>query len=150
MSARDALERLPQSFAIDAIESEGKLKFRARRTLSSVVVASDDLVEEGASQLIFSHTRAQETEMASAVRLIYAESGLDYRSATVSRLKSGTGSSREINMNLPAALSQAQAQARVDVALEEAWAAREMAQFALSPRFDWVEAGDVLSIAGGL
>ena len=150
MSARDALERLLQSFAIDAVESEGKLKFRARRTLSSVVVASDDLVEEGASQPIFSHTRAQETEMASAVRLIYAESGLDYRSATVSRLKSGTGSSREINMNLPAALSQARAQARVDVALEEAWAARETAQFTLSPRFDWVEAGDVLSIAGGL
>ena len=150
MSARDALERLLQSFAIDAVESEGKLKFRARRTLSSVAVLGDDLVEENSAQSIFNHTRAQETEMASAVRLIYAESGLDYRSATVSRLKGGTGSSREINLNLPAALSQAQAQARVDVALEEAWAARETAQFTLSPRFEWVEAGDVLNIGGGL
>ncbi len=150
MSARDALERLLQCFAIDAVESEGKLKFRARRTLSAVAVASDDLVEESATQPIFNHTRAQETEMASAVRLIYAESGLDYRSATVSRLRSGTGSSREINLNLPAALSQAQAQGRVGVALEEAWAARETAQFSLSPRFEWVEAGDVLNIGGGL
>ena len=150
MSARDALERLLQSFAIDAVESEGKLKFRARRTLSAVVVGSDDLVEENSTQSIFNHTRSQETEMASAVRLVYAESGLDYRSATVSRLKSGTGSAREINMNLPAALSQAQAQARVDVALEEAWAARETAQFTLSPRFEWAEAGDVLNIGGGL
>ena len=150
MSARDALERLLQSFAIDVVESDGKLKFRARRTLSSINVASDDLVEEGASQPIFNHTRSQETEMASAVRLIYAESGLDYRSATVSRLKSGTGSSREININLPAALGQAQAQARVDVALEEAWAARETAQFTLAPRFEWVETGDVLNVGGGL
>jgi GTA TIM-barrel-like domain/Putative phage tail protein len=150
MSARDAMERLLQSFAIDAVETEGKLKFRARRTLSAVVVASDDLVEENAAQTIINHTRAQETELASAVRLIYAESGLDYRSATVSRQKSGTGSSREINMNLPAALSQAQAQGRVDAVLEEAWAARETAQFTLPPRFEWAEAGDVLSISGAL
>ena len=149
MSAREALEQLLQCFAIDAVESEGKLKFRARRILDQIIITHDDLVEEGAAQAIFNHTRSQETEMAAAVRLTYAESGLDYRSATVSRARANTGSAREINLNLPAALSQAQAQARADVALEEAWAARETTQFILSPRFEFVEAGDVLRIGNG-
>ena len=150
MSARDALEKLLQSFAIDAVESDGKLKFRARRNLEQIVVAEIDLVEVGPDQPIFNRTRAQETEMAAAVRLTYAESGLDYRSATVSRAKLNSGSAREITVNVPAAIGQAQAQARVDVALEEAWAARETAQFILSPRFEAVEAGDVLRVGNGL
>ncbi len=150
MSARDALERLLQSFAIDAVESDGKLKFRSRRTLDQFVIADSDLVELGVDQPIFNHTRSQETEMAAAVRLTYAESSLDYRTATVARAKLNSGSSREVTMNLPAAISQSQAQARVDVALEEAWAARETAQFILSPRFEVIEAGDVLRVGNGL
>ncbi len=150
MSARDALERLLQSFAIDTVESDGKLKFRSRRTLDQLVIADSDLVEIGVDQPIFNHTRAQETEMAAAVRLTYSESGLDYRTATVSRTKNNSGSARELTINLPTAIGQAQAQARVDVALEEAWAARETAQFILSPRFEMIEAGDVLRVGNGL
>lgn len=149
MSARDALERLLQSFAIDTVESDGKLKFRSRRTLDQIVVADSDLIEEGVDQPVFQHTRAQETEMAAAVRLTYADSGIDYRSATVSRAMINTGSAREITVNLPAAISQSQAQARVDIALEESWAARETAQFILSPRFEVIEAGDVLRLGNG-
>ena len=150
MSARDALERLLQSFAIDVVESDGKLKFRSRRTLDQMVLADEDMVEEGADVPIFNHTRTQETEMAAVVRLTYSESGLDYRTATVSRAKLNSGSAREIIINLSAAISQAQAQARVDVALEEAWAARETSQFILSPRFEAIEAGDVLRVGNGL
>jgi GTA TIM-barrel-like domain/Putative phage tail protein len=146
LSARDALEGLLQSFAIDAVESEGKLKFRTRRTLNDITIAATDLVEEGAGTAIITQTRAQETELPYAVRLGYVESSLDYRTAAVHQRKPDTGSNREINFSLPAAISQSLAQARVDVALAESWAARETAQFILSPQFANVEAGDVLRI----
>jgi hypothetical protein len=146
MSARDALENLLLTFAIDAVESDGKLKFRTRRNLDELVIAADDLVEEGADNALFTQSRAQETELPSVVRLGFVDSGLDYRSAAVSQKKLNTGSAREISLNLSAAVNQALAQARVDVALEEAWAAREQAQFILPPQFANVEAGDVLHI----
>ncbi len=146
MSARDALENLLFTFAIDAVESDGALKFRSRRTSSDIDFSSDDLVEDGADKVVFSVTRAQETELPFAIRLGYVDAGLDYRTAAVSQLKLNTGSAREVSLSLPASVSQAQAQARVDVALEDAWAARQNALFTISPQFSNLEPGDVLKI----
>jgi GTA TIM-barrel-like domain/Putative phage tail protein len=146
LSARDALENLLQIFAIYAVESDGKLKFRTRRTLSDIPLSTADLIEESATSAIFSQTRAQETELPNAVRLGYVEAALNYRTAAVHQRKSGTGSNREINLTLPAAVSQSSAQARVDVTLEEAWAARTIAQFILPPQMASIEAGDVLRV----
>ncbi len=146
LSARDALEGLLQSFAVDVIESNGKLSFKSRRAAAEVSVVSDDLVEQSAEHPLLIQTRAQETELPATVRLGYVEATLDYRSAAVAQKKLGTGSSREISFTLPAATSQPLAQARVDVALEEAWAARETAQFGLPLQFAKLEAGDVIKL----
>jgi GTA TIM-barrel-like domain/Putative phage tail protein len=146
MSARDALENLLTAFAIDVVETEGKLKFRSRKTASAITLSVDDLVEEGAEKAIFSQTRAQQTELPASVRLGYIDAGLDYRTAAVSQMKQHTGSAREINISLPAAVNQAEAQARVDVMLEEAWAAREHAEFSVPPQFLNFEPGDVIEI----
>ena len=146
LSARDALEALLQCFAIDVVESEGQLKFRTRRTLGDIPVLAADLVEENANAAIFVQTRAQETELPASVRLGFIESGLDYRTSAVQQKKPGTGSNRDINITLPAAVSHARAQARVDVILAEAWAAREVAKFVLSPQWAAIEPGDVLRI----
>ena len=149
LSARDALEGLLQSFSIDATESGGKLVFKSRRLTDQVGLTHDDLVEEEAEKPLFLQTRAQETELPASVRLGYVESGLDYRTAAVAQKKLGTGSAREISFTLPAALSQPVAQARVDVALEEAWVARETAQFSLAPHFTKLDVGDVLNLGQG-
>ncbi len=146
MSARDALENLLLSFAIDAVESDGKLKFRSRRIAPDILIATSDFVEEGAEKAIFSTTRAQETELPYAVKLGYIDGDLDYRTAAVSQLKPNTGSAREITFSLPAAVGQALAQSRVDVALEESWAARQNALFIVPPQFMQLEPGDVLRI----
>jgi Putative phage tail protein len=122
------------------------LKFRNRRTIKEIAVSANDLVEVSATSAILSQTRAQETELPSTVRLGYVESALDYRSAAVQQQKLNIGSSREINITLPAVVGQSLAQARVDVALEESWASREKAQFTLSPQLTKIEAGDVLVI----
>ena len=85
--------------------------------------------------------------MPRAVRLGFVESGLDYRSAAVLQQRPGTASFREINLNLPAAVTQSLAQSRADVALEEAWASRTSASFQLLPSALNLEPGDVIAVA---
>lgn len=150
MSARDALEGLLQAFAIDAVESGGQLKFTARRAVEVINVTPADLLETAADQPILVTTRAQETDIPAAVKLTYAEAAVDYRSAAVSARKPQTSSVREVTINLPAAISQAEAQSRADMALAESWAARESVKFALPPSFAEVEPGDVIALQGNL
>ena len=148
LSGREALEGLLQGFAIDAVESDGLLKFRPRRKLPTATIDLLNLAEVAADRPLLSQTRAQETDLPRAIRLAYIESGLDYRAAAVSQQKPGTASAREIGLNLPVAVSQSLAQARADVALEESWVQRARANFSLPPSKLAHEPGDVLTVAG--
>jgi hypothetical protein len=147
MSGREALENLLAAFALDAVESDGIMKLRSRKVLQATPVAREDLVEIDTKTPVLSETRAQETDLPAAVRIGYVESGLDYRSAAVMQQRIGTGSVREIAINLPVAVNQALAQSRADVALEEAWAQRTRASFALPPSGLSLEPGDVIELA---
>lgn len=146
LSGREALEDLLQAFAVDAVESEGVLKFKSRKAFASLTYAASALVDAAADRPLISETRAQETDLPRAVRLGYVESGLDYRTAAVTQQRLGTPSAREVTLSLPAAVSQSLAQARADVALEEAWVQRTSATFALPPSALALEPGDVVKI----
>jgi hypothetical protein len=148
MSGRDALEALLQAFAIDAVESEGVLKFRPRATGVTTVITEDGIAEASRNRPSFSETRKQETELPRQLRLAYVESALDYRGSAVSQQQLGAASSRDIALQLPAAVPQALAQARVDVGLAEAWSQRTSAMFTLSPRWLSVEPGDSVQVNG--
>ncbi len=148
LSARDGLEGLLQSFAIDVVESDGKIKFRPRSKKPTLDFTLQQLGEISADTPLLSQTRTQETDLPRAIRIGYVESGLDYRSAAVTQQQLETASSREINLNLPAALSQSLAQSRADVALAEAWVQRTRSSFALPPSVLAIEPGDVLTVAG--
>ncbi len=150
MSGRDALEDLLKIFAIDAAESEGILKFRPRKTFSSGTYAITGLVDDAANKPLISEVRAQETDLPRAVRIGYVESAIDYRTSAVLQQRLTTASTREITLQLPAAVSQALAQARADVALEEAWAARTTAQFSLMPSQLALDPGDAVTVDGKL
>ena len=150
MSGRDALEDLLKIFAIDAVESEGILKFRPRKTFSSSAYTITNLVDDAANKPLLSEVRAQETDLPRAVRIGYVESAIDYRTAAVLQQRLTTASTREITLQLPAAVSQALAQARADVALEEAWAARTTAQFSLMPSQLALDPGDAVTVDGKL
>jgi hypothetical protein len=149
MSARDALEGLLQAFCIDAIESRGKLIFRTRKISPVVTLNAADMIDSAADKPVMQTSRAQETELPRAVRMVYGESGLDYRSAAVTQSRPGAGSSREITLSLPAAVSQHLAQARTDILLEEAWTQRGTAEFALPASMLALEPGDVVETASG-
>ena len=146
MSARDALENLLVAFAIDAIESEGILKFRSRKRDSILTLTDDDYVETDAAAPLFALSRAQETELPNSVRLIYSESSNDYRNAVVEARKTRGESAREIILELPCATTQAIAQQRAHVLLQENWSGRETMSFALAPSHLALEPGDVVTL----
>jgi GTA TIM-barrel-like domain/Putative phage tail protein len=148
MSGRDALENLLRSFALDAVESDGVLKIKTRNSRATESISRDDLVESGRERSTLQETRAQETDLPRVVRLAYIESALDYRTATVQQTQTDTASSLEIIMQLPAAVPQSLAQARVDVALAESWGQRTTAQFTLLPSCLALEPGDVVTVDG--
>jgi GTA TIM-barrel-like domain/Putative phage tail protein len=148
LSGREALENLLKVFAIDVVETDGKLVFKPRRAGIVTVLNKADLAEGERNAPILRETRLQELDLPRLVRLGYVESSLDYRSAAVQQVQSGTASEREIALQLPAAVPQSLAQARADVALAEAWATRSTAQFTLPPSLLRFEPGDVLSVEG--
>jgi hypothetical protein len=146
LSARDILDPLSRSFAFDAVESEGFLKFRARNLAQTLQLTRENLVELNPDQPLYMLTRAQETELPAAVKLAYAESGIDYRIAAVEARKAGTPSIRETVAELPCAVASQAAQQRVDVMLAELWAGRETISFALPKSATALEASDVIAL----
>lgn len=148
MSGREALENLLSVFALDAVESNGALRVRSRKVLQATPIPHDDLAEGDAKAPVLAETRAQETDLPAAVRIGYVESGFDYRTSAVMSQRAGSGSAREIALRLPAAVNQALAQARADVALEEAWAQRRRAEFSLLPSQLALEPGDCVAVSG--
>lgn len=150
MSARGALEALLTAFAVDAVESQGILKFTSRRGALPYSLSTADLIDDDKSSPLIMQHRVQETDMPLAVHLAYAESGLDYRQAAVEQLRVGTSSKNEVSIAVPVALPQHQAQARADVMLAQSWAARESAEFALPPHLEMFEPGDVLQLGSNL
>ena len=148
MSAREALQSLLAAFAIDAVEQAGQLKFSNRQVAQRLAIDINALIDDAKGSALITQVRAQETDLPAAVKLSYVESGLDYRQSTVSQRRSGTSSKAEVSLTVPAGITQANAQARADVYLAEAWQGRETAHFSMLPRSAALVPGDVVSIAG--
>lgn len=145
MSARDALENLIVGFGVDAVESEGLLKFRNRRRDPVLTLSETDFVETDAQKPLYALHRAQETELPNGLKLAYADSLADYRSAVVEVKKQRGASARETVLELPCATSQSVALQRAHVLLQENWSGRETLGFSLAPSRLAIEPGDVVS-----
>jgi GTA TIM-barrel-like domain/Putative phage tail protein len=148
MTGREALEAILQAFSVDSFESGGTLKFVSRRASPDVGLNPDDLIDV-ANEPQIDVTRRQETELPRSLQLLYAEAGMDYRNAAVSQSRASAATVRETVIALPAAVTQHLAQARADIMLEEVWANRETASFALSLQHMMLEPGDVVIAADG-
>jgi hypothetical protein len=145
MSARALIEPIARAFSFDAVESDGKIRFRMRNLMEAAAIDANDLVENAADQPLFKLTRAQETGLPTALRLAYAESGLDYRRAAVEARRLIGDSLRETAVELPCAIEQDRAQIRADILLQEAWAGRENIEFSLPPSLITFEPGDQIT-----
>ncbi|MGA0595512.1 baseplate multidomain protein megatron [Enterovirga sp. CN4-39] len=147
MSARQALEPLADVFGFDAIASGGAIRWQGRDGRSSTALLASDLVESG-NEPVFARSRAQETDLPAAVELNFTDGEGEYgRAAAGSRRLAGT-SRREVRVDSAIVTRRAEAQRLADIRLQDEWAGRETASFALSPRRLDLEPGDIVEMEG--
>ncbi len=148
MSPRAAIEPLALAYAFDAGEVDGKLVFRQRGGEVRAEIAEDDLLlpeDRAPARLV----RAQETELAREVSLSFTDSGSDYRRSAVTSRRLVGGAARTSHADLAVVTSDAAAERRADIWLQDLWAGRESAEFALPPSYLALAAGDVVGLTIG-
>ncbi len=145
MSARAAIEPLAGAFAFDPVVSGGAVRFSRRARKSTLALAEGDLAPDRDGALV-RIVRAQESELPHELALSFADADNDYEVATVlSRRREGWSQRRSENESA-VMIHRAAAQRIADVWLEDAWQARETAEFRLAPQAAAIEPGDIVTL----
>ncbi len=151
MSARDALAPLMLVHGFDAVESDGLIRFVPRGDAPIATLTEADLVagqgEEGGDAEPFALTRAQETDLPTAVRIGHIRADAEYRRSTAEATHHPAIGSRIEESEQAIALSGGKARAAARRWLAEARIARDAATFALPPSRLALEPGDIVSLA---
>ncbi|NVO17971.1 MAG: glycoside hydrolase/phage tail family protein [Rhodoplanes sp.] len=145
MAPRAAIEPLAAAFAFDAVADGAALVFRPRGGAPVAELTDDDLVwpERGAPARL---VRAQETELPAAVALGFSDIAADYRRAAVQSRRLVGGATRILQADLAAVMERAEAERRVEIRLQDVWAGRETASFAVPPSRLGLAPGDVVAL----
>lgn len=132
MTPRAMLDPLALTFGFDAVEQDGVLRFRQRGGDPAVELAEDDLVlpdDANPARL----TRTQESDLPREVSIGYTELGTDYQRATASSRRLVGRSTRASHADIAMVSEAAQVERRAEIWLQDLWAGREAAEFALPP-----------------
>jgi hypothetical protein len=145
MAPRAMLDPLALCFAFDAVEQDGLLRFRQHGGAPVIELAEDELVlpDDTAPARL---TRAQESDLPREVTIGFTDIGSDYqRAAAASRRLVGL-STRSAHADLAMVTNDAEAERRAEIWLQDLWAGRESAEFALPPSRLALAAGDVVGL----
>jgi len=145
MSPRAAIEPLTLAYAFDASEQGSAIRFRPRGGDPVATLAEDDLVlpDDAAPVRL---TRAQETELPREISIGYTDSETDYRRAAVASRRLVGGAARASHADLAVITNDAAMERRADIWLQDVWAGRESADFALPPSRLALTPGDVVTL----
>jgi hypothetical protein len=132
MSARAALEPLLALFRHRGRGRAGGRIFRARG-VRAVTSSRDDLVPDRSGAEI-ALTRAQETELPRQITIGFADAERNTSARPPASRRLETASRREEATETTAVLRRAEAAAAVDIALQDAWVARETARIDAAAR----------------
>ena len=145
MSARAALEPVAGLFGFDAIAGAEGLRFSGRTGKAVVALGEDDLVPDKQGDLV-RRIRTQELELPHEISLAFVDSELDHMRATVSSRRLSGASRRARTVEVAAVLRRPEAGRLADIALHDAWVAREKVEFAVRPGLIALEVGDAVTI----
>jgi len=145
MAPRAMLDPLALAFAFDAVEQDGVLRFRQRGGAPVAEFTEDDLVlpDNSASARL---TRAQDSDLARQVSLAFTDIASDYQRATALSRRLTGASTRNARAELAMVCRSEQAERRADIWLQDLWATRERANFALPPSRLMLTPGDVAAL----
>jgi hypothetical protein len=145
MSARAAIEPLAPAFTFDAVEEHGTLIFRPRGGDAVATISEEELALDG-DDPDCRFVRAQETELPVQIALGFTEVAGDFRRAAVLSRRLAGESRREAKAELALVTSDAVAERAADIWLQDLWAGRERAEFALPPSYAALSPGDVVDL----
>jgi hypothetical protein len=145
MSARASIEPLALAFQFDAVEEGSRIAFRTRGGKPVASLTDDELVIEG-ERAECRLVRAQETELPIEVSLGFTQVAGDYRRAAARSRRLVGASRREARADLAVVTSDSIAERAADIWLQDLWAGRERAEFALPPSLAALTPGDVVTL----
>jgi hypothetical protein len=145
ISARAAIEPLAQAFAFDALEQGGRLVFRPRGVAPVIEITDSDCVlpDRGAPLRL---TRTQETELPREISLGFVDGRNDYRRGAAASRRLVGSSNRLAQSDIAMVAGGRAAARRADIWLQDLWAGRESADFALPPSRIALTPGDVIAL----
>ncbi|WP_441227872.1 baseplate multidomain protein megatron [Tardiphaga sp. 20_F10_N6_6] len=145
MAPRAMIEPLSVAYAFDATAGDGTLRFIPRGGLPVAEFTEDDLVapDDGALARL---VRAQETELPRQVSIGFSDALTDYRRSAVTSRKLTGGASRMLHADLAVITSDTAATQRAEVWLQDLWAGRERAEFAVGMSALALAPGDVIAL----
>jgi hypothetical protein len=145
MAPRAMLDPLALAYAFDAAEQDGMLRFRQRGGEPVIEFGEDDLVlpDEAASARL---TRGQESDLPREVSIGFTNIGANYQAATASSRRLVGGSTRTAHADLAVVTEDSEAERRAEIWLQDLWAGREAAEFALPPSRLALALGDVVGL----
>jgi hypothetical protein len=148
MAPRAMIEPLASAYAFDATAADGTLRFIPRGGAPVAEISEDELVLPDSGPLA-RLTRAQETELPREVSFGYTDAGVDYRRSAVTSRRLVGGANRTVHSDVAVVTHDAAATRRAEIWLQDLWAGRESAEFALGQRRLPLAPGDVVAVTIG-
>ncbi|MCG6203143.1 glycoside hydrolase/phage tail family protein [Rhodopseudomonas sp. HC1] len=145
MTPRAMIEPLAMAYAFDAAAADGVLRFVQRGGAPVAEFGEEDLVlpDKGAPSRL---TRAQETELPLEIAFGFTDALADYRRAAAASRRLVGGAARSLHSDLAVVTYEAAAVRRAEIFLQDLWAGRETASFALGPQHLRLAPGDVVGV----
>ena len=149
MSLRAAWQPLELAFGFDLIETAGAIKAVSRKAIPVMADLDADRLQNlarGEAGELVTLTRAQESELARAVRIGYLNANKSYNAGAVTAWADFTGSSNISQSELAIVMDEDRAQSVAEYLLNDVWAARETGKFSVLPSLLALEPGDVVQV----
>jgi hypothetical protein len=145
MTPRAMIQPLAMAFGFDATAADGTLRFVPRGGGVVRELSEDDLVLDGRATPA-RLTRAQETELPREISFGFTDAVAEYRRSAVTSRKLVGAASRLLHSDLAVITSDAAARRRAEILLQDLWAGRETASFALGREQMALAPGDVVAL----
>lgn len=145
MAPRAMLDPLALAFSFDAAEQDGILVFRQRGGEPMAELDEDDLVlpdDAAPAQL----ARGQDSDLPREVSIGFTDLGNDYQPATATSRRLVGRSARSAHADMAMVTEDTGARRRADIWLQDLWAGRESAHFAVPPSRLALSLGDVVGL----
>lgn len=145
MSTRAMVDPLALAFAFDAFEQDGRLRFRQRGGAAVAELTEDDLVlqDDTASERL---VRTQDSDLPREVTIGFTDLSNDYQRSVATSRRLAAGSGATAHADLAMVTNNTEAERRAEIWLQDIWAGRESADFALPPSRIALGCGDVVGL----